>query len=274
MDSIMNPILEYLPKDTYKITEKIQDDCFNVSFFTEHIPHKDVFLCHGIADKKYHDGNRVGDYDYICVSGVAWKNKLINQGVKEKKIWVVGYSKLDPLFNNSTKVINNDNKIHVLYAPTHNMHKDKNVVTMSCYPRFNKYLNNVPEDIEIMESQHPANKSDCVTTFNLLKWANVTISDCSSVLYESLALGIPVVFPDWLVKQSILSAYPKSFEYQIYNEGIGYHANTIDNLWDLVRQAKNKGLNTATKTFIDGIVDPNTKGISGKLIANKLLESR
>jgi CDP-glycerol glycerophosphotransferase (TagB/SpsB family) len=270
MDSIMNPILEHLPKDTYKITEEVQDNCFNVSFFTEHVPHKDVFLCHGIADKKYHDGSRVRDYDYICVSGIAWKNKLMNQGVNEKKIWVVGYSKLDPLFNDHIDIIRNDNRIHVLYAPTHNMNNDK----QSCYPRFNKYLNNIPKDMEIMESQHPANKSDCSTTFNLLKWADVTISDCSSVLYESLALGIPVVFPDWLVKNSILNVYPKSFEYQIYNESIGYHANNIDNLWELVRQAKSKGLNTATKTFIDGIVDPNTMGISGKLIANKLLESR
>ena len=272
MDGLTNPIIKYLPKDSYQITTKYQEGCLNISFFAEHLPHRDVFLCHGIADKNYHDGSRVKDYDYICVPGESWKQKLMNQGVKEKQIWITGWTKLDPLFNNPMKIMHEDNKVHVLYAPTHNMHQDKKIVTVSCYPRLNEYFSDIPSDIKILSSPHPANKSDRATTLDLFDWCDVTISDCSSVLYESLTLGIPVVFPDFLVKQPILQGYPNSFEYQVYNEGISYHADNINHMWDLIREAKQKGLNQATINFIDGIVSKETRGNAGKITATKLLE--
>lgn len=274
MDNIINPIIKYLPKDLYKITTKFQPECLNVSFFTEHIPHRDVFLCHGIADKNYHNGERVKDYDYIFVSGDAWKQKLIKQGVSESKIFVTGWTKIEPMFNNPIKILKgeNDKKIRVLYAPTHNMLKDKKTVTVSSYPRLDEYLSNIPNDIEILHSVHPANKVYRDTTLDLFGWADVIVSDCSSVLYEALSLNIPVIFPDWLVKQPILQGYPNSFEYQIYNEEIGYHAQNINHMWELIREAKQKGLDKKTQDFIEGIFSEKLRGNSGKISAEILLK--
>jgi hypothetical protein len=273
MDNIIDPIIKYLPKDSYRVTTKFQPECLNVSFFAEHLPHRDVFLCHGIADKNYHNGERIKDYDYIFASGDAWKQKLIKQGVQESKIFVTGWTKVEPAFTNPIKILKDKiDKIRVLYAPTHNMFKDKKAVTVSSYPRLDEFLTNVPNDIEVLHSVHPANKAHRDTTLDLFGWCDVLVSDCSSVLYEALSLNIPVVFPDWLVKQPILQGYPNSFEFQIYNEGIGYHAQNINHMWDLIREASQKGLNKQTKDFIEGIFPTRFRGNSGKVTADILLE--
>lgn len=278
MDKLISPIIKYLPPNSYDRTIKFNEKDLNISFFTEHRPHRDVFLCHGIADKNYHDGQIIKDYDYICVSGNLWKEKLIKQGVKESQIWITGFPKLDYIYDlikNKDKNIKSD-KIQVLYAPTHNLDPNTEALSFSCYPRLNKFLENIPKDIQIISSFHPANyaaNNDApITTFKLFKKADVIISDCSSVLYEGMALGIPVIFPDWLVRGVIMSGYPDSFEYRIYNEKIGYHAENINEMWNLIREAKEKGLDDKTKSFAEGIVAKETLGISGKIIAEKLLK--
>lgn len=273
IDGFVNPIIKYLPKDKYMISQKYIDGMLNVSFFAETPPHSGIFISHGIADKSYRDGARVKDYDYICVSGDLWKTKMLNQGVPENKILVNGYTKLDPLFNNDVKFdFKNKDKIYVLYAPTHNMNLNKKAVTVSCYPRLDEYFTNIPNDIELLSSVHPANKGLCHATFDFYKYADVVISDCSSTLYEAMALDIPVVFPDWLVKEPILNAYRNAFEFQIYNEEIGYHAKNINNMWDLIRIAKDKKMDKKSKDFMEGIFPQRLRGNSGKVTAELFIK--
>ena len=273
LDSLIDPIIKHLPESTYQKTTKHQEGCLNISFFTESLPHRDVFMSHGIADKNWRNGQKVKDYDYVCVSGDAWKQKMLKQGVLEEKILVVGYTKLDPLFNDTQKFFKFEktDKIRVLYAPTHNMLKDKKVVTVSCYPRLDEYLSNVPADIEILNSVHPANKGSRDTTFDLYRVADCVVSDCGSTLYEAWALDIPVVFPDWLVKQVIIEGYPNSFEHQIYTEEIGYHARNINDFWNKIREASQKGLDKRTQNFIESILPTRLRGNSGKATADALV---
>ncbi len=271
LDSFINPIVKYLPPDSYTKIKEYQEGSINISFFTEHVPHRGILMSHGIADKAWRDGGRVKDYDYIFVSGEMWKQKMLNEGVQECKILVNGYTKLDPLFEDGKpiKIKNNSNRIRVLYAPTHNVNN-----YMSSYPKLEQcFVNNpVPDDIEIIKSYHPANKSNRATTFDLYKEVDCVISDASSTLYEALALDIPVIFPDWIVKNHILSYYSKTFEIMIYRDGIGYHANHMKDLYRMIRLAKEKGLDNTTKQFIEGIFPSSLRGSSGKTTAEFLIK--
>lgn len=267
LDSLIEPILKYLPHAT---KGKFLEGQINVRFFREAVPQRGVLMSHGLADKNWRDADKVAGFDYVFVSGPLWRDKMIKQGLPEKKILINGFTKLDPLFQDKNSLKNNDSKIHVLYAPTHNA-KEVTGNHVSSYPRFNTYLKEIPADVELINSYHPANNSREIT-LDLFKSADVVISDCSSVLYEAWALGIPVVFPDWLVKDTIIKRFKGSFEDSIYSQGIGYHAQNIDELWKLVRFARDHGMDSVTKYFIEGIFPSELRGSSGKVTAEILLK--
>lgn len=268
LDSIIDPIIKYLP-DATKL-RGYQEGQLNVRFFLAGPPKNVVFMSHGMGDKGWRDGKSVKDFDYICVSGPAWKEKLLRQGVSEKKILINGYTKLDPIFQDHKKVTHTDDKIHVLYAPTHNTNLE-NTGSISSYPRLVPYLDNVPCDIELIKSVHPYNNKGAIT-MDLLRWADVIISDCSSIIYEAFALDIPVVFPDWLVKDNVMRVCPDTFTEKIYAEEIGYHAKDIAGIWDLTRKARSIGLDNYTRTFIEGIFPEKLRGKSGETTAKILLK--
>jgi len=274
LDGFIDPIIEHIPDGRWNKSRKFQENMLNVGFFTDTKTNalKDVFMSHGIADKNWRGAQRVSSFDYVFVSGDAWKSKLIKQGLDASKIFVVGYSKLDNLFNNFNKV--SSDKIHLLYAPTHNTRAKKypNESCLSSYPRMNIHISNPPSDIEVRYSLHPANVPDIQPTYNEYEWADVVISDCSSTLYEAWALGIPVVFPDWLVRENILNGFPKSFEHQIYSEQIGYHVQNQANLWQTIRLAYANGMDNKAIEFIEGILPKRLRGTSGKAMADTLLE--
>jgi len=265
-DLVIQKIIEPIKEHLVEFTENYDflEDSLNVSFFREMLPHKDVFMSHGIADKNWRNANKVSDYDYICVSGPLWKEKMLKQGVAEEKILICGYSKLDKLF--SLKKETNTDKINLLFAPTHNASNK-----VSAYETLLNTLEYNKEEINLIESVHPADERANMTYDNYLK-ADVVISDCISTLYEAWALGIPVVFPDFIVKDNIIKRYPGSFEEEIYKNGIGYHASNPKELIDMVYMAKEKGLDSNTEEFIEGIFPKNLRGKSGEVTANMLLE--
>lgn len=267
LDSIIEPIMLYLPDATR--LRGYQEGKLNVRFFLAGPPKNVVFISHGMGDKGWRDGKAVKDFDYICVSGPDWKEKLIRQGVEENKILINGYTKLDPIFKNHIKKIHDDDKLHVLYAPTHNTDPE-NAGSISSYPRLIPFLDSIPEDMELIKSAHPYNNNGIIT-MDLLTWADVIISDCSSIIYEAFALDIPVVFPDWLIMDNIMRICPDTFTGKIYREGIGYHAKDIRQMWELTRTAASRGLNSYTREFIEGIFPEKLRGRSGETTAGILI---
>lgn len=267
--SIIDPIIIHLPEST--VSYEPLEDAINIDLLRKfNYTGTSVFMSHGIADKRWRNGQKVKKYDYICVSGPLWEKKMIREGIPDNKILTVGYSKLDPIFQGPISKTSNSKK-QILWAPTHNI-KKWTIADVSSYPGFSEYLNKLPSEFDINTSLHPGNKANKKPILQELIDADVVISDCSSIMYEAWALDKPVIFPDWLVKDKIIKQYPKSFEKKIYNEEIGYHAKDITELIDLIYIGLEKGIDKKAQEFIEGILPKNLRGTSGYVTAQKLRE--
>jgi len=270
--ALIDPIRLYLPDSI--ISRKAIPDGVNVHFFLEYGYRKridifqgtSIFMSHGIADKGWRDGPAVKDFDYVCVSGPLWVQKMIDEGIEAGKILMIGYPKLDPLFQNK-KISTETNSLKtILYAPTHHNSKP------SSYPAFLKFLDYFPDEFRILSSPHPFHKSNKQPTLQELVEADVVISDSGSLLYEAWALDKPVVFPDWLVKTAVLEHWPQTFAALIYRDNIGYHANNFIHLVHLIYKALDDGMGEREGNFIDGIFPPALRGCSGRITAETLLK--
>jgi len=275
LNSMIDPILFYLKN--YSISNDCIENAINIHFFNEqkyyyeklNIKGINVFMSHGIADKNWRNYERVKFFDYVCVSGNLWYDKLCKQGMDKRKILITGYTKLDPIFKGKYGKQNND-KPKILYAPTHNLKGWSVSGNASSYPEFLKYLDELSKDFEIIESYHPANNEGQIT-FKPLIDADVVISDCSSIIYEAWALDKPVVFPDWLVKKEIQKVFRYSFEDYIYGKQLGYHASNTDELLELIKIAYENGIDKSAKVFIENIFPKELRGKSGLVTAQTLM---
>jgi CDP-glycerol glycerophosphotransferase (TagB/SpsB family) len=270
--SLIDPILPYLPEDSYQCTQQYDENCLNVSFFIENLPHSPnvVFYSHGLADKNWREGKHVKDYDYIFISGVSWREKLMEQGVDRYKLFTVGYTKLDPIFQGkitSDKSKYDPNKKIILYAPTHGA-----LPLVSLQNRFDMYLPQLRELYTVIESTHPTISQSHNPTMQMFCDCDLVLSDCGSIIYEAWSIGKQIVFPDWLVADGIYRRFPNSFEDKIYKQQLGLHAGNMTDLINCIEYGLNNLLSEEVVAFIDGIFPQNLRGNSGKVTADKLIE--
>jgi CDP-glycerol glycerophosphotransferase (TagB/SpsB family) len=268
LDSLIDPICIYLQEDEYQKTYDLDGTMLNINFFKEKTPRMGVFISHGIADKNWRNANSMVGYDYIFVSGMSWRDKLLSQRISKNKIFITGYTKLDPIFNGEYTKQTYEKPV-VLYAPTH-----KAIPNVSIAGRFEKYLSQLEDEYHIIVAGHPAINinNNNKPTLQALVDADVVISDCSSIVYEAWALGKPVIFPDWLVKDHIISIFRDSFEAEIYKKELGLHANNIDNLKECIHYSLNYPLEEAVIVFMEGIFPQKLRGASGKVTAETLIK--
>jgi CDP-glycerol glycerophosphotransferase (TagB/SpsB family) len=271
MSSFIEPIGKHLT--SFFVSETSRDNCVNVHFFNEQSYVKqvglkgiNVIIPHGLADKRYRD-SKENIFQYSLASSELWKSRLVNRGIKEEKIFIGGYAKIDTLLNNKKDT---SDKKTILWSPTHNINL-KNLFGISSFPYFNEFINMIPDKYNVNISPHPYNKIDHKATINELVNADVVISDFSSIIFESLAIGKPVIFPDWIVRKAILSYYSGTFEGYMYLNDIGYHANSIEELVNYIDIALNNGIDEKTKDFIEEILPTKFRGSSGKTIADFLV---
>ena len=252
----------------YQITDRSYDNMVNVHFFLEKkvletvkMKGISVFVCHGIADKRYRIIDQLRKFDYIVVSGPAWKDMLMSRGIPENKLVIGGYVKIDHLYNGPRL------KKHVLWAPSHNVYVAK--AALSSYPDLLQVLKG---HVGVVHSTHPANNPSHKYTDVELAKASAVIADAGSTIYEAWALDIPVIFPDWIVKKGILHHFHSTFEAEIYTKGIGYHVSKANGFSAALKDAVNEGITKQEQDFIEKIFPRNLRGKSGELTWNILKE--
>lgn len=265
-----------LPKGAWGCTEKLKlENSVNITFFNRQ--DADVLMSHGVADKNYFtrkakDGSMLLDnFEYGFVPGNWLRSRLIDHpqiAMPDGNIHIVGWPRLDVL-SNMRKSYKNSDKLKVLWAPTHNF-QTKTGKVLSSYPEFEKYVDILEDRYDFSISLHPRNRADKTPTVDKLAQCDVLISDFGTMVYEALALDIPVIFPDWVIRENILSAYSKTGPAQLFIQDVGYHPDSIDELVDILDSGP--VVDIKTKKFIDNVIDPSTVGVSSEITARKLLE--
>ena len=281
--ALADPIIKHLDKNDVGYVDRplkgLNCRFFNSTRIKEHGkcpvgPH-DIFFSHGIGDKNYWIGKHIKDFNYAFVPGEAWRDRMIKTGYKGK-IYITGYTKLDPLINGEIKE-NKKDKPYVVWMPTHGYHhKYKG---RSSYPQCMKLIEEIPDIYYKNVAMHPTsklnNKKKHTPTMQDLIDCDVVIADAGSTLYEAWILGKPVIFPDWICKNDVLGHFkkdPDNFEYKIYNENIGYHAKDMDHLISLIDKALSDGMQDREKEFINYIYPEKLRGKAGETAAKYLNE--
>ena len=280
IEALSNPIIKHLPNGKAGFSYRPLPG-WNLRFFSEMrinqqgkylVGPQDIFMSHGIGDKDYWIAERIAGYRHALVPGPAWEERIRAGGYKGE-IHIVGYTKLDPLFNGEY-TRNKHDKPLVVWAPTHGYsHKHKG---RSSYPQCLTLINEIPDCYGKKLALHPTsrinnrNKQD-VTMQELLD-ADVVIADAGSTLYEAWALGKPVIFPDWICKKDVLGCFhPGNLEYEIYDRQIGYHAKDMEHLIKLIDVALNRGMQDAEIEFIEKVFPYKLRGKAGENAAKALL---
>lgn len=305
-DQLNGLIIKWLPENSYTFSfEEYKEGCVNFSLFID--LEADVLMSHGVADKNYmwrkdefgvplnNQKKRKhillpGDFSINRIN----KSKLIN--LDKSNLHAVGWPRLDYLlelnecisveapeseprennllkncglnfskaFGNRTEKINKN----VLWAPTHDFHAKSGLV-MSTYPEFLPYCDKLSELFNFDISSHPRNRNDKTPTADKLIKADVVISDYGTIVWEALALGKVVIFPDWIIKERMLQHKKNSAEWVIFNNSLGWHAESFDHMIEIIKNPK--PMSKDTRKFLDNYLSPSTYGCSGKIVADLLL---
>ena len=238
----------------------------------------DIFMSHGCADKNYREIENckyLHNFKLILVPGPWLKYKLISLGIHPSKIACVGWPKIDPLFlqlkYHARRRTNQDVK-RILWAPTHTSGiKECHKKSISSNPGLKEHLEllNSIKGLSIVTSEHPKNRNRKTPTLNKLVTCDYVIADSGSTIYEAWALGKPVIFPDWIVKESIIENVKGSAEEYIYNKKIGYHANNIDELIMFLKSEL--VIEKDVADFMEAYMPSKFNGLSGQAVSEVLV---
>ncbi|AEG31696.1 hypothetical protein [Thiomicrospira cyclica] len=242
----------------------------------------DILMSHGVADKNYltmRDENGecyINRRKHVLVPGPWLKNKLLNHPkvtLNENQIHCVGWPRLDELIDLQNKYKSNQKpteKVKVLWAPTHDRRKrGKEGLSTSSYPEFGQWTALLEGRYDFTKSLHPGNKVvNKKPTVDALIEADYVISDFGTIVYEAWALGKPVIFPNWLIGKRIQENLKGSAEAYIFENKIGLHAESIDDVIEFIEQGE--GINRDVKDFIEQYLPEAFIGNSAKSLADVL----
>ncbi|MCR6663413.1 MAG: CDP-glycerol glycerophosphotransferase family protein [Luteimonas sp.] len=281
-DHILSLVKNFLPPGSYsQSVEEYRQGAFNFSLFINQPA--DAVMSHGAADKSYffrrhENGGRISNsLKHVLVPGEWLRSRIINSKkltLSADQVHAVGWPRLDDLLARQAAMAPDEvagRRKRILWAPTHDYaRRGEDLVSLSSYPEFEPYLERLSERYDVQTSLHPRNRPDKVPTSDKLLWADYVVSDFGTMVYEAWALGKPVIFPDWLIKERIAAYLPKgSAESHVFREGIGLHPASFEELCEMVEGGA--GIDAVVSEFLDAYLSPEYRGRSSERIAQLLL---
>ena len=275
------PIKKHLPKNSYEYTALTGDrirveNAFNdpnfirVSFtLGDFWPA--IFITHGMADKGLHETRFLNKQIANFYPGPAYVNRFIQQGADPSKLKVIGCPMLDDYFERRRNAEVRPT-VKVVWCPTHAPKNEAIQDFRTSYRRFSpEYLKS--HGFDVVTSLHPHNQDHRSFKMSVENFydADAVISDTSSVIYEALALGIPVIITKWLISEVY------GTERDIYSRTPGNEVCWLANSQDEVLMYLNRikaglGQGPKAKEFMESIFPEELRGKSGKKAAETLLE--
>lgn len=241
----------------------------------------DVLMSHGVADKNYffrrnESRARIANgFKHIFVPGEWLRERLLKAKsltLSAEQIHVVGWPRLDRLL--ALQAANHAparerERPKVLWAPTHDfVRRGEDKLSTSSYPDLLPHLDYLREHFDLEVSLHPRNRKDKKPTEQKLIECDYVISDFGTMVYEAWALGKPVIFPSWIIRERIIQYLRRSAEAHIFREGIGHHATSPEHIVELVTSGA--GLGDGASAFTDAYLAPAYRGNSAGRVADLL----
>jgi hypothetical protein len=208
----------------------------------------------------------------------------LHQNYAYSQIRKVGWLRLDPMIG-ATKHLapTTHHRLKVLWAPTHNIissTESDSKLSPSSFPAFKKHLSWIYLKYKGNVSLHPRNRGTKTPTTEKLIASDVVISDFGTMVFESWALGKPVIFPRWCIDvKTLMERNPLSAEAYIYRNRIGLHPDTPKEMHLMLRKInreriQNPGVDLrgdGVAEFIDHYIDPAERGFDAQRTARELV---
>lgn len=240
----------------------------------------DVVMSHGVADKNYlwtqdPRGRRVANqFSDLLVPGDFLRRRLVTSPTvhhDDDRVHLVGWPRLDLLLADVPEPRGNRRAElpRVLWAPTHNKRKrGATGRSTSSFPAFGDYLDVLSRFATVAVSVHPRNRDDRTPTGATLPQSDIVVADFGTTVYEAWALGKPVIFPRWLLADRIAEHMPGSAESYIFEQRIGYHPDSFDEMVDIIRAQP--VITPDVTAFMDDYLAPEYFGRSSARVAQVL----
>ena len=225
---------------------------------------KRIQTYHGVADKNHTYSKFNMKYDLLLVPGRYARNRLLKIGVLADRIKIVGYPKLDGYFKIRKSLPRRPkNKPIIVYAPTWgiissipymfksliSMHKKYHLVVKPHYFTDWYYLDYLKElNIKIYK------KEDVSELFRI---ADVLISDSSSIMFEFLLTGKPVIAIDVMNWAQGVALTNSSAGPEILFRHLFFRVRDIRQLNRKIKKALNANrINPAGKKILNELFEP------------------
>ena len=247
----------------------------------------DVLLSHSMRDRNYfgRDGRvkpELEAFECIVVPGEWLRERILRNNpeiaARPHSVLAAGHPRVDALRRMKTlrAARKGDERIRILWAPAYRVSEQSgDIPSISSNPSFLSWIDRLDPWCEVVIWPHPKDRKitedgtrDLHALTSELVDCDVVVTDSSSVMFDAWSIDRPVIFPRWLTGDAVSRRFPGSAEDHVYSNRIGYHADSIEELLQIVQDGPLIGQDV--KEFMGAYVANYQRADSSSKIAEVL----